>query len=47
VECLAGFSALRDLKVKKTGMTEQAVRELSARIPKCKIVWDGGTLGPQ
>jgi len=47
VECLVGFSALRDLKVKKTGMTEQAVRELSARIPKCKIVWDGGTLGPQ
>jgi hypothetical protein len=27
-------------------LTEAAVQKLSAVLPKCKIVWDGGTVEP-
>ena len=43
---LTGFSQLKDLSLKQTKVTEAAVRKLAAALPKCRIVWDGGVIGP-
>jgi uncharacterized protein (DUF952 family) len=42
----ASFSNLVDLQLTKTQVTEAGVKKLSAALPKCRIVWDGGTIEP-
>ena len=46
---LAQLSVLRGLKwlfVNENGVSESAVRELSARLPACRIKWDSGLIEP-
>ncbi|MFO0825633.1 MAG: hypothetical protein U0792_21350 [Gemmataceae bacterium] len=38
---------LRSLSLKGTRVTAAGVNELTKALPKCKIVWDGGTSGPK
>jgi eukaryotic-like serine/threonine-protein kinase len=46
LERLAEFPALDGLVVAKTKVTAAGVKKLAAAKPKCRIEWDGGTLGP-
>lgn len=43
---LSGLDKLKDLRVSGTKVTEAGVKQLAAKLPRCKIVWDGGTIGP-
>ncbi|QEL21074.1 serine/threonine-protein kinase [Limnoglobus roseus] len=43
---LADAKALRKLNVQFTGVTEAGVKKLSAALPRCQIVWKGGTVEP-
>ncbi len=43
---LTGLNKLTELRVTGTKVTEAGVKQLAAKLPRCKIVWDGGTIGP-
>ncbi len=43
---LDGFTALTKLSLRNTGVTDEGVRRLSAKLPKCRIEWNGGVVGP-
>jgi hypothetical protein len=47
LEQLAGFRKLASLFVKKTNVTKAGVKKLAAALPRCKIEWDGGVIGPK
>lgn len=44
---LASLSTLRGTDLSGTKVTEDGVKKLSARLPACKISWDGGVVGPK
>jgi hypothetical protein len=43
---LEGFAALTNLYLRNTEVTSVGVRRLSAKLPKCRIEWNGGVVGP-
>jgi serine/threonine protein kinase len=43
---LAGRPALRLVEVKQTKVTAAGVAALAAARPECRVVWDGGSVGP-
>ena len=43
---LASFRRLTSVFVKNTNVTEAGVKKLAAALPRCKIEWDGGVIGP-
>ncbi|HUG71110.1 MAG TPA: protein kinase [Pirellulaceae bacterium] len=43
----AGYRQLDTLIVTNTAVTETGVEKLSAALPACKIVWDGGSIEPR
>jgi formylglycine-generating enzyme required for sulfatase activity/serine/threonine protein kinase len=43
---VAGFPKLSSLFVKKTNVTRAGVKKLAAALPRCKIDWNGGVIGP-
>ena len=47
LERLAALPKLASLVVKKTNVTEAGVKKLAAALPRCKIEWDGGVIGPK
>jgi Leucine-rich repeat (LRR) protein len=53
LESLAKLKTLRYLQVNhnqgKDGvkLTQAGIARLAAALPQCKIVWDGGTIGPK
>src|SRR5262249_4644378 len=46
LEYLRGMSTLQHLDLTKTKVTAEGVKKLSAALPRCKILYDGGVIGP-
>ena len=44
---MAGYPQLVFVLVKNTQVTERSVRTLAAALPKCRIEYDGGVIGPR
>jgi len=44
---LAALPALVELGVRETKLTPKGATELARLMPKCRIVWDGGTIEPK
>jgi hypothetical protein len=44
---LTGLKALQQLDLRGSKVTEAGVKKLAATLPKCRIEWDGGTIGPK
>ncbi len=44
---LASFAKLQYLNLKQTAVTDTAAEKLAAALPRCKIEWNGGVLGPR
>jgi serine/threonine protein kinase len=44
---LRAAPGLTQVSVLKTKVTEAGVKRLAAALPKCKVEWDGGTIGPK
>ncbi|MCE9563348.1 MAG: protein kinase [Planctomycetes bacterium] len=47
LKVLAGFKELRSLNITQLPLTEPAVLELAAALPKCKIAWAKGMVEPK
>ncbi len=43
---LEGLSQLENLSLKQTDVTETGGKKLAAALPKCRIEWNGGVVGP-
>ena len=41
------FTNLASLYLKKTKVSEKGAKELGEALPKCRIEWNGGTIGPK
>jgi hypothetical protein len=46
LKALTGTDELRVFEIEKTKVTAAGVAEFAKRFPKCKVVWDGGTIEP-
>ncbi len=46
LEHLAGLGALRHLLLYKTDVTDAGVKKLAAKLPNCKVEWNGGVIAP-
>ena len=44
---LARLSGLTNLLLAQTKVTAEGVERLAKALPKCKITWDGGVIGPK
>jgi len=38
---------LSELNLKETKVTASGINELGKALPRCRILWDGGTVGPK
>lgn len=47
LKALTGTDELRLLELEKTKVTAAGAAEFAKRNPKCKVVWDGGTIEPK
>ena len=47
LESVAACRQLTLLDLSRVGVTAEAVQRLHEQLPKCRIVWDGGTIEPQ
>jgi eukaryotic-like serine/threonine-protein kinase len=47
LESLKGMAAQKELDLTGSKVTAVGVKKLAAAMPKCKITWDGGVIGPK